>query len=84
MADKWLFLKGTINDPRANDQFYDVCDRIAEHPEFVSPALGQADARIANPRANRLGPGNASTWRTIGTTHHLDYVVQRLTNLGEP
>ena len=84
LADRWLFLKGTINDPRAHDQFYEVCERIAAHPHFVGAALGQADARIANPRANGQGPGNASTWRAIGTTHHLDYVVQRLTTLNEP
>ena len=84
VADRWLFLKGRLNDPRGHDQFYEVCERIAEHPEFVGAALGTADARIASPRANGNGPGNATTWRAIGTAHHLDYVVQRLTTLGEP
>jgi hypothetical protein len=84
VADRWLFLKGRLNDPRGHDQFYEVCERIAVHPDFVGAALGVADARIANPRANGRGPGNASTWRSIGTAHHLDYVVQRLTTLGEP
>lgn len=82
VADRWLALKGTRNDPRANDQFYEVCERIAQHPEFVGASLGNADARISDPRGH--GPGNAATWRAIGTTHHLDYVVQRLTSLGEP
>lgn len=82
VADKWLTLKGTRNDPRGHEQFYEVCAKIARHPEFVGPGLGRADARIADP--TRHGPGNGSTWRQIGTTHHLDYVVQRLTSLGEP
>jgi len=82
VADKWLTLKGRRNDPRGHDQFYDICDMVAGHPEFVGVALGLADARIAASRQE--GPGNASTWREIGTTHHLDYVVQRLTTLGEP
>lgn len=82
VADKWLTLKGRRNDPRGHDQFYDICDMIAGHAEFVGAALGRADERIAASRQDR--PGNASTWQEIGTTHHLDYVVQRLTTLGEP
>jgi hypothetical protein len=82
VADRWLVLKGRLNDPRGHEQFYDVCDIIAKHPDFAGAALGNADARIAN--AHGKGPGNASTWREIGTTHHLDYLVQRITTLGEP
>jgi Beta protein len=83
VADRWLALKGGRNDPRGHEQFYDVCEVIAAHPEFAGAALGKADARIANARANGR-PGNAATWREIGTAHHLDYVVRRLTTLGEP
>lgn len=84
VADRWLVLKGTRSDPRGHEQFYDLCDMVAAHSDFVGADLGKADARIASPRANGQGPGNASTWRTIGTAHHLDYVVRRLTTLGEP
>lgn len=79
---EWLILRGTVNDPRAHDQFFDICDQIAAHPQFAGAGLGTADRRIANSRAETNG--NATTWRQIGTTHHLDFVVQRLTNLGEP
>lgn len=82
VADRWLILKGTRNDPRGHEQFYEVCETIARHPEFAGAALGQADSRISDSRSQ--GPGNASTWRAISTAHHLDYVVQRLTTLGEP
>jgi hypothetical protein len=82
VADRWLVLKGRLNDPRGHAQFYDVCETIAAHPDFVGSTLGRADARIADPRG--VGPGNASTWREVGTTHHIDYVVKRITTLGEP
>lgn len=81
-SDRWLVLKGRRNDPENHEQFYRVCEAIVQHPEFAGAALGKADARIADPR--RDGPGNASTWRAIATTHHLDYLVHRLTTLGEP
>lgn len=82
VSDRWLVLKGRRNDPRGNDQFYDVCDAIAGHAEFAGVALSSADERIAESRSH--GPGNGSTWREIGTIHHLDFVVRRITNLGEP
>jgi Beta protein len=82
VADRWLVLKGRLNDPRGHEQFFEICERIAAHPDFAGAALGNADARIANPRSK--GPGNASTWREVGTTHHLDFVVRRITTLGEP
>ncbi|WP_197043492.1 beta family protein [Saccharothrix sp. NRRL B-16314] len=83
VSDRWLVLKGKRSDPRGNEQFYEVCDTIAGHPEFAGAALGAADARIADSRAYG-GPGNGSTWREIGTTHHLDFVVRRFTTVGEP
>ena len=82
VADKWIVLKGRLNDPRGHEQFYEVCETIASHPDFVGAALGNADARIASPRSK--GPGNAATWREVGTTHHLDFVVRRITSLDEP
>ncbi|MCS7479061.1 beta family protein [Umezawaea endophytica] len=82
LGDRWLFLKGRKNDPRGSEQFYEVCEQVAMHSEFAGAALGTADARIASPREH--GPGNGSTWRKIGTVHHLDFVVGRITTLGEP
>lgn len=81
-SSSWVVLKGRRTDPRANAQFYDICDVVAVHPEFAGVNLGASDARIANSRAD--GPGNGTTWRRIGTAHHLDYVALRLTTLGEP
>jgi len=84
VADRWLTLRGRLNDPRGNSQFFDICAVIASRPEFVGAALGEADRRIAEGRLGGHRPGNATTWRTIGTQHHIDLVVSRLTNLGEP
>jgi hypothetical protein len=81
-ASEWLVLKGGRNDPRGNTQFFDICETVRQLPEFSGAGLGAADARIADPRTH--GPGNGSTWRQVSTTHHLDLVVSRLANLGEP
>lgn len=81
-AENWLVLKGRRNDPRGNAQFQRICELIAQRPDFVGARLGRADARIAD--GSKEGPGNGTTWRAVGTTHHLDFVAARLTTLGEP
>jgi hypothetical protein len=82
IAEHWLVLKGSKRDPRGNAQFQEICLQIAAHPDFAGTALGRADQRIA--AGSPEGPGNGTTWRTVGTTHHLDLVAARLTSLGEP
>ena len=42
VADRWLVLKGRVNDPRGHEQFYDVCDIVARHPDFAGVPLGDA------------------------------------------
>jgi hypothetical protein len=81
-AGHWLILKGRKTDPTGNAQFQRICGIIASHPDFTGTPTGNADRRIA--AGSPEGPGNGTTWRMIGTTHHLDYVALRLTTLGEP
>lgn len=81
-AEHWLVLKGRRTDPTGNAQFHRICQIIAAHPEFAGTPTGNADRRIAD--GSPEGPGNGTTWRMLGTTHHLDYVTLRLTSLGEP
>ncbi len=81
-SEHWLVLKGHKRDPLAHRQFHQICERIAAHPEFAGTPVGWADEKIA--RHSSEGPGNGTTWRTVGTAHHLDYVTLRLTTLGEP
>jgi hypothetical protein len=50
-------------------------------PEFSGAGLGEADERIA--AAWKSGPGNATTWRCLGTAHHAD-IVSRLAKLAIP
>jgi hypothetical protein len=81
-GEHWLVLKGRRTDPTGNAQFQRICSIIANHPEFAGTPVGHADVRIA--AGSPEGVGNGTTWRMIGTTHHLDFVALRLTSLGEP
>jgi hypothetical protein len=82
VSDRWLTLHGRRNDPRGHSQIFEVCERIATHPDFAGAALGWADAWIEGKGNGKTG--NATTWRQVGTVHHLDFVTHRLASLGEP
>jgi hypothetical protein len=83
----WLVLKGQRQDRRGHRQFYDLCAALLDkRPGDVAPAdASWGDAYVhAAARDEGVGPGNASTWRAIGTSHHLAYVVSSLATRGEP
>lgn len=90
-AEAWLILKGRKNNRRGHAQFFDICQQIAQRPEFT-PTLSWGDRQISanaklahvEPPPPDARPGNATTWRAIGTSHHMALVINRLTTVGEP
>lgn len=85
----WLVTKYSKSE--RNARFFDICGEIADQPEFT-PGLTWGDEEIEarsrheNPHRSSTepGPGNASTWRAIGTSHHIGFVAARMTEPGEP
>jgi|GEM_PF-2448251 len=90
-SEGWLILKGRKNERRGNFQFFEICRAISQHPEFT-PGLSWGDERItdlaqyadSDPPPPEARPGNATTWRSIGTSHHIAQVMNRLSTAGEP
>jgi hypothetical protein len=90
-TEGWLILKGRKNNRRGHAQFMDICETITQHAEYT-PDLSWGDRTIAanaqfahvDPLPETARPGNATTWRAIGTSHHLGLVIHRLTTVGAP
>lgn len=87
----WMVLKGRKGVRRGSQQFYDICAQVVQRVEYSGEDFSWGDQRIA--RAAESAPegapqlvttGNATTWRTIGTSHHLALVIDRLTSQGAP
>lgn len=88
--EHWLILRGRKGVRRGSQQFYDICARIVERAEYAGRDFSWGDeyiwqaAQSAPDSAVQLvGPGNASTWRSVATSHHLAKVVDQLTNPSE-
>lgn len=87
----WRIRKAKAKDRRGHKQFYDICADVVASGEYSGSSFSWGDeqvdlaARSAPAGAPALRTtGNATTWRAIGTSHHLALVSDRLATLGAP
>ena len=85
----WLAMKGRRQDRRGNQQFYDICRAIVDHEgDAFDATLSWGDGYINRAAMSVTTPverpGNATTWRSIATSHHLAWVVRSLREKDEP
>lgn len=77
----WLIFKGRNVRDYGFAQFNDICRIVSSHPDFKGGIFSWGDAFIENCGAGYGGPGNATTWRKVGTNHHLTLVTNQIANL---
>lgn len=58
------------------------CNAITNHPLYLGPSYSWADNEIYLKATEQvIQPGNLTTWRTIGTNHHITLTVNQFANL---
>ncbi len=77
-ADNWLVVKGRNVRQYGFDQYFDLCRALIARPEYCGSEFSWGDNYIAECAAENQGPGNATTWRKVGTNHHLTLVARAL------
>ncbi len=77
----WLVLKGRSLRTNGFDQFFAVCRDLVGRPEYSGINFSWGDRYISDCADGMDGPGNLTTWRKVGTSHHLSFVVRQLANL---
>lgn len=81
--ENWLVFKGRGVNKHGYEQFNAFCKKLVQMPEYSGEDFSWGDAAIkAHCRASS-GPGNASVWRQIGTSHHVTFVARDLASLDE-
>jgi hypothetical protein len=78
---EWFVFKARNVRDYGYEQFNDICRALITKPYYKGAAFSWGDNAInlcAVPGAN---PGNATTWRRIGTNHHLTFVVDQIANV---
>jgi hypothetical protein len=79
--DAWLILKGRNLRDFGFVEFYGVCRNLVRRPEYSGPAFSWGDSYIDECANQRVGTGNLTTWRKVGTSHHLAFVTRQIATL---
>lgn len=81
-TNTWVIVKGKSVKRHGGKQYNDLCRRLVQRPEFCGRGYSWGDTYIADwhtPERQKK-PGNATTWRQVGTSHHLTFVLRQLSN----
>ncbi|MGC2475830.1 MAG: beta family protein [Candidatus Sulfotelmatobacter sp.] len=76
----WLIVKGRNVRQYGFEQYFDLCKELVDRPEYSGRDFSWGDRYISDCAAGMQGPGNATTWRKVGTNHHITLVAKQLAN----
>ncbi len=74
----WLVVKGRNVRQHGFEQYYTLAAELVRQPEFCGDRFSWGDSYIAQSASRSVGTGNATTWRKVGTNHHLVLVATAL------
>lgn len=80
----WLILKGRNVRDHGFEQFHELCRQLIARTEYKGAGFSWGDREINDCAARTTNPGNATTWRKVGTNHHLTLVVGQIASLSAP
>lgn len=74
----WLVLKGRNVRDHGYEQFHDMCRDLVQRQEYSGRHFSWGDEYIDECAARRVSKGSLTTWRKVGTSHHLAFVVGQI------
>lgn len=79
--DNWLVVRGKVLRDYGFEQHRDLCKMIERSNLFEGPGFSVGDKYIFDCSRKNVSPGNSTTWRRVGTNHHLEAVARDVANL---
>jgi hypothetical protein len=79
----WLVVKAKNLKDHGYAQFHGVCKQMVQRADYSGASFSWGDGYIAACGCQSVGPGNLTTWRKVGTSHHLAFVLDQLSNFAE-
>jgi len=79
--DRWMIVKG--KGTRVKDgfkQFRDLSKKIISTSYYCGPDFSYGDSYIKKCAYGEISPGNLTTWRQVGTNHHVSKVIMDISN----
>jgi hypothetical protein len=82
--ESWIVLKGKNLRDHGYSQFHELCRKLTARSEYCGIEFSWGDEYISECANEREGTGNLTTWRKVGTSHDLAFVVRQLANEDAP
>jgi hypothetical protein len=79
--EDWVIVRGGSIKRLGWEQTRTLCQRLLRLPQYSGQSFSWGDGYIAACAQGADGPGNATTWRKVGTNHHLTFVTNQIANL---
>jgi len=79
--DTWLIFKAKNLRDHGYSQFHAVCRDVSRSNEYTGPDYSWGDWYIHECGQRRVKSGNLTTWRKVGTSHHLALVATQIASL---
>jgi hypothetical protein len=79
--DNWCIVKGeSIRKGKKYKQFHELCQLLISSKYFDGPTFSYGDNYIKLCAEKNKTSGNLTTWRKIGTNHHIIKVIRDIAN----
>ena len=79
--DAWYVLKGRSVRDNGFQQYQQLCAAVVSSRHFAGRGMSQGDAYIEDCQKGNASTGNLTTWRWVGTNHHIEKVVRDIASL---
>lgn len=73
----WIF-KGRSLRRFSFEQFRDLSRQVIGHTAYSGPSFSWGDEYIEQCAEGKVGTGNTTTWRRVGTNHHVTLVARQV------
>jgi len=77
----WLIFRGSNLKREGYDQFHDLSHVVVNHRNYSGEEFSSGDLFIKKCANRKVTPGSLTTWRRVGTNHHLTFVANQITSL---
>ncbi|NTX07032.1 beta family protein [Myxococcus sp. CA040A] len=76
--NEWFIFRGRSLTHYGYEQYHDLCREIVRHAAYSARGFSWGDSFIYKCARNEESTGNASTWRKVGTSHHITFAVRQV------
>lgn len=78
--DAWIVVKGSNVRDNGFGQYQSLCQDVVNFKKYLGPGFSKGSEYIAKCGAGSESTGNLTTWRWVGTNHHMTKVVSDLSS----